>query len=412
MKPFDRINYLIILLSSLMILGCTHDTEYIAGPAGADGIDGIDGHDGLDGVDASAAVCIDCHSASHRDPITTSYILSGHGSGSSWARGKSTSCAQCHNNEGYIDYLSGQFFTTDTSGDQNEFLLDEAGIPILNDNDTPGNPDDDFYEPNPDYNADYGDYLVDGNGGLVPMVNPNGYAVSNPISCTGCHTDHRSFDFENDGNDYALRNIHPVKLVLDPMVSIDFANSTDPLGLSNACITCHQPRPSYPIPTGTEDYEITSSRFGPHHGPQSTMLEGIMGGIIAGSTGYPGVGAATHRSGSSCISCHMGETTDGNDGGHSWKPTLNTCVSCHTTMTSIPEGIAGLDEDMATLKTLLLGLDPSPLLENDRTVPGTYPANVAKAIWNYKTVMEDNSNGIHNPEYTRALIKNSIEALE
>ena len=286
--------------------------------------------------------------------------MSAHGVGGSWARGTSASCAQCHNNEGYIDYLSGLFI------DEND----------------------------------------------IQSAHPDGYAVSNPITCTGCHSNHRSFDLENDGNDYAVRNIDPVHLVLDPNIFIDFKNESNPLGTSNACITCHQPRPSYPIPAGIDDYEITSSRFGPHHGPQSTMLEGIMGAIIPGSTGYPGVGSAAHRTGSSCISCHMGETTDGTDGGHTWKPTLNTCVSCHTNMTSIPESIAGFDEDMATLKSLLLALDPSPLLENDRTVEGTYPADVAKATWNYRTILEDQSNGIHNPVYTRALLKNSIEALQ
>tara|TARA_R110002049_G_scaffold308279_1_gene511582 strand:+ start:3833 stop:4915 length:1083 start_codon:yes stop_codon:yes gene_type:complete len=358
MKTLKLTMNLIVIALGFILFQCTSDYTPIPGQDGIDGIDGVDGIDGIDGV--GTQVCIDCHSASHRDPINNAYALSGHGSGDSWARGTSATCAQCHNNQGYIDYLSGLF---------------------LNDNG-------------------------------IQSAHPDGYAVSNPISCTGCHSDHRSFDFENDGNDYALRNIAPVNLVLDPAIAIDFKNDSNPLGTSNACITCHQPRPSYPIPAGTEDYEITSSRFGPHNSPQSTMLEGIMGGIIAGSTGYPGVGSATHRSGSSCISCHMGETTDGTDGGHSWKPTLNTCVSCHTSMTSIPDGIAGLEEDMATLKALLLALDPSPLLETDRTVEGTYPANVAKATWNYRTVLADGSNGIHNPEYTRALIKNSIEALE
>ena len=121
---------------------------------------------------------------------------------------------------------------------------------------------------------------------------------------------HRSFDFENDGNDYAVRNIDPVYLVLDPTTSIDFKNDADPLGLSNACTTCHQPRPSYAIPVGTGDYTITSQRFGPHHGPQATVLEGIMGANYAGAVGYPGVGSAAHRTGASCTSCHMGESSD------------------------------------------------------------------------------------------------------
>ncbi|RED44720.1 hypothetical protein [Seonamhaeicola aphaedonensis] len=374
MKKLKLLQYLILIVSSLLLTNCTNDYIAIPGEDGINGEDGIDGVDGVDGADTSAEACINCHSSSHRSPIWTAYDMSAHGVGSSWARGTSSSCAQCHNNEGYIDYLSGKFYEID------EDTGDFASHPVT--------------------------------GEPIPSANPNGYAVSNPISCTGCHSDHRSFDFENDGNDYALRNIDPVKLVLDPSTALDLKNDADPLGLSNACITCHQPRPSYPIPAGTDNYEITSSRFGPHHGPQSTMLQGIMGAPIAGSTGYPGVASATHRTGASCTTCHMGPSDDNLVGGHTWKPTLNTCTECHTNMTAIPDEIAGFSEDMETLKNLLLALNPSPLLENDRTVPGTYSADVAKATWNYRTALEDQSKGIHNPAYTRALLKNSIEALQ
>jgi len=419
MKRISKLLYLILAASSLLFFQCT--SEYTAIP----GEDGKDGLNGLDGQDASAAACIACHSSSHRQPIIDSYIASGHGSGRSWARGTSTSCAQCHNNEGFIDYLSGDFYAIDTEGDPNEFLLDDAGVPIVNDNGTPNDPSDDFYEPNPDYNPNYGEYAEHPvTGELMPSVNPDGYAVSNPISCTGCHTDHRSFDFEADGNDYAVRNIDPVHLDLDPTITIDFSTSSaDQLGLSNLCITCHQPRTSYPIPIGIADVTITSKRYGPHHGPQSTLLEGVMGANIAGTTGYPGVGAATHNTGSSCISCHMGETTNGNDGGHTWAPTLNACVTCHDTMTTIPDGTSAYNANFTILENLLinggyinssgyvLGNDGEEIANNGSNAV-TVPVKVAQAIWNYKTIAEDNSKGLHNPDYTEALLKNSIEALQ
>jgi hypothetical protein len=351
-----------------MFFQCTSEYTPIAG---IDGTDGIDGVDGINGSDADAALCIQCHASTHLNPIIDAYASSGHGSGDSWARGKSTSCAQCHNNEGYIDYLSGNF-------------VDEDGI---------------------------------------QSVNPNGYLVSNPITCTGCHDAHRSFDFTNDGNDYAVRNINPVDLVLDPAVTIDFANSADPLGLSNACITCHQPRPSYAIPVGTGDYTITSQRFGPHHGPQSTLFEGIMGANIEGSTGYPGVASSTHRTESSCTACHMGESEIATEGGHTWMPSVNACTTCHTSMTAIPDGINGFDEDFATLLSLLK--ERNYIADNDEYILGAdginnasnsnplvVPVKDAQAIWNYKTLLEDKSNGIHNPAYTRALIANSIEYLQ
>lgn len=355
MKKLKLLSYLMLLASCFLFMQCTHDQEIIVGPKGDDGIDGIDGIDGADGVDFSAD-CRACHSNEHREPIEDAYAISGHATGGSWARGTIASCARCHNNEGFIDIISENF-------------IDENGFAISD---------------------------------------PDGYLISNPITCTGCHTDHRSFDFENDGNDFALRTLDPIKLFIDPTVVIDIKNSSDLLGTSNTCVNCHQPRNSYVIPAGTADYEITSTRFGPHHGPQSTMFEGVMGANIAGAVGYPGVGDTPHRQGASCISCHMGETTDGTDGSHTWNITANGCVTCHPN--GAPTEAEGFAADFETLRGLLL--TAGTINDEGRTVPGIYSAAVAKATWNWRTLLEDKSDGAHNPEYTKALLKNSIEVLQ
>jgi len=57
-------------------------------------------------------------------------------------------------------------------------------------------------------------------------------------SCVTCHGRHSTFDFENDGFDYALLNIDAVTLVIDESTVIDFGD------VSNNYITCHQPRNS------------------------------------------------------------------------------------------------------------------------------------------------------------------------
>lgn len=362
-----------IIASSLMFIQCTSDP--IAGPqglAGADGIDGINGVDGTNGVDGmdSTASCVACHSESHRGPVEASYKLSLHamdplhtdrGTGDLINTSDYTnrgSCAQCHTSEGYIDYVSG-------------FPVAPGG----------GYPDDLSY--------DYG---------------------KQTISCNTCHSSHSSFDFDNDGQDFALRNVAPVTLVYDDVTIIDFE------GTSNNCTTCHQPRNSYAVPAGIDDYAITSSRFGPHHGPQSTLLEGILGANIAGSEAYPGSGADgdnSHRTGlgdvaSNCVSCHMGTTTDENDGLHSMWPTTNACTACHTN--GAPTEVSGYAVDFETLKGLLIAA--GSLTESGSTVSGTYPIAVAQATWNWKTLEEDKSNGVHNPKYAKALLKNSIEALQ
>ncbi|WP_222983853.1 hypothetical protein [Flagellimonas meishanensis] len=371
MKKSKFLSILSLAVMGFFLVQCTSDLEIpdpIAGPPGQDGVDGIDGIDGEDGT----ASCIACHSNTAREPIIASFSVSMHGVGTTFARGASPNCAQCHGNAGYIDYLA--FGAVDTAG----------------------------------------------------------YANPMPINCTTCHDKHSTFDFENDGFDYALRNIDPVTLVIDGTTVIDFGGS------SNNCITCHQPRNSYVIPAenGTGKYVITSTRFGPHHGPQATVLEGIMGANIAGSEGYPGVGSATHRTGSSCVECHMGPSSDTNEGLHSWNPTADACIACHPNGT--PDEIGGFTSDFETLGQLLTqvvgeeyeeDVDGNPVFDidgnpvgngtpvvgiiiNGRSQTGIFTTAEAQAAWNYMTALEDQSKGIHNPAYIRALLKNSIEALQ
>ncbi|MDM9632096.1 hypothetical protein [Robiginitalea aurantiaca] len=371
MKVNKFFGLLMILASAFLFVNCTSDPQ--PGPPGQDGIDGIDGIDGTDGADGTAS-CVSCHANSTREPIFEAFALSAHGAGGTFARGNRASCAQCHGSEGFIDYV--------TMG-----AIDTTGL-------TPE--------------------------GIAPKYNP-----AMAVNCNTCHSSHRTFDFENDGPDYALRNPDPSDLVLAPGITIDFGDA------SNNCITCHQPRNSYEIPTTNTSgvYVVTSTRFGPHHSPQSTMLEGILGAEISGSTGYPARASATHRTGSSCVQCHMGDATAADEGGHSWNPTEAACVQCHPN--GAPEGIENFEADMSTLLALLTqvegeGYDEDEdgniipngepvigiLQENGRSRQGIFPTAAAQAAWNYKTLEEDQSKGTHNPNYSKALLKNSLEALQ
>ena len=206
------------------------------------------------------------------------------------------------------------------------------------------------------------------------------------------------------------------------------------MGASNACISCHQPRRGGPEATDGK-YMQTSSHWGPHHGPQATMLEGIQGAEVVGTVSYPAAGTAEHTTGASCISCHMGETTDGTDGGHTFAPTANSCLTCHDS--GAPESVDGLAVAMETLKGLLAQVEGQKIeedeneeyqlvFEDDGTTPvmvtgiiidnepqlGSFDIDVAKAAWNYLFVLEDSSNGVHNPKYSMALIQNSIELID
>ncbi len=314
---------------------------------------GIPGTDGADGVDGTAS-CIGCHSRSHRDSISDAYSLSMHAiqtmiGGQTLAEYTNrASCARCHTNEGFIEFM------------ETGAVQDTVPLPTA-------------------------------------------------ITCTSCHSNHNTFDFENDGPDYALRNIDPVQLIVDESYLIDIA------GTSNQCVQCHQPRRSNPEDDGSGTFTITSTRWGPHHGPQSTMLEGIQGSPISGSTAYPAPKSAAHRAASSCVNCHMAKTTDGFDGSHTFSVGNNACIVCHTN--GVPTEVDGLAGDLATLEGLLANV-----VSQDGTVvgiildgspqEGTFTFIEAQAAWNYLFVMEDSSEGAHNPPYAKALIRNSVEALQ
>ncbi len=377
MKKVKLLSYLVILISGFMFLQCTSDkpiyVEGLVGPTGDDGVNGVDG--------VGVAECVACHSNSHREGIYASFDLSLHflGTHTGGNYGSRESCAQCHSNEGYVDLMEKGFVQPGGyySYGPPEYELDSNGAVVIEDDPT---------------SPVFG----------LPVITNESFTNASKINCNTCHGSHSTFDFENDGNDMALRQaFRPVSLAYDPSIVID-------MGLSNTCVNCHQPRNSYVVPGPVDDYTNSSSRFGPHHGPQSTVLYGILGAEVAGSVAYPTAGSSQHAA-VSCVGCHMGETTDGEDGAHSFWPTDNSCAECHST--SIENlVVGGFDDDMAALKSALMNL--GVLQASDSPIPGTYPANVAQALWNYRTLLEDKSHGIHNPEYAKALLTNSLEALD
>ena len=356
MKNVKLIGFFIILASSLMFIQCTSDV--VVGPqgeAGINGIDGANGANGTNGVDGtdSTASCIACHSNSHRDQVDSSYAKSTHAIQSLMYNGQAiaeytnrTYCAECHTNEGYIEYIQ---------------------------------------------------------TGSVSAVADNPTA----ISCTTCHDKHSTFDFANDGDDFALRSFGPVEMrKIGTGYVIDYGDK------SNNCIECHQPRSISRTDEDGDGFIEVPNRYGPHYGAQSILLEGIYGAEIAGSTDYPSATSSTHRTGASCVSCHMGESSDDSQGLHTMIPTANSCANCHgdaeSLVTNLKTEIDGLMTELEVLFTAQGLLDA----EGNLVYDVNYPAAVADAYYNYKYIYYDHSHGVHNPAYTRALLKNSIEALE
>ena len=223
-----------------------------------------------------------------------------------------------------------------------------------------------------------------------------GIAIPTAIQCATCHDFHESLDFENDGIDYALRTTSPVALMVDKDVVADVGNS------GNLCVNCHQPRRAAPEDDGTGNYAITSSHWGPHHGPQGTFMIGYgayeFGSAYSSSTDHTQIG---------CAGCHMhGDPTN-----HTFEPQLTACQECHTDATDF--NINNVQSDIETLLTTLGDkLKAQGMLDADgHLVTGTYAIGRAGALWNYIAVEEDRSMGVHNPKMIKEMLQASIASL-
>lgn len=234
---------------------------------------------------------------------------------------------------------------------------------------------------------------------------------SNPsrIGCFTCHEPHTNEDF-------SLRTADAVALMM--------GDATYDYGDSNLCANCHQARTTE-WPTEAT-FEITSSRYGPHHGPQANMLAGAGGYEFAGEN-YPNSFHTTAMADADgCVGCHMAAPYGNQAGGHTWALKYlyhgneeELVAGCNVDDCHGEGGFESFDDrdtqtDMAAklaeLKTLLLNL--GAITDSDSVVTGTYPAAVAGAVYNYNFVREDYSLGIHNTRYAKALLDTSIDALE
>lgn len=310
-----------------------------------------EGPAGQDGMDANSS-CVTCHNQSTMTLKSTEYEVSGHAAGAAVGyAGARNGCAACHSNEGFIE-------TVHTGKDTTA-----ANIPI-----------------------------------------------PTRIDCQTCHTSHTSLDFETDGQDYALRTIEAVDLVMfGNEKSVDFESS------SNLCANCHQPRRLGPESLAADSFNITSSHWGPHHGPQATYVQGIGAFEFEGSSSYPDPGSSTHATGGACVACHMGEATGSGaavTGGHSFKANVAGCTSCHTDATTLD--INGVQTEVeGLLEEIVEILKTNAVVDAEgHVLKGKYPTKFAAAYYNYIGILEDRSMGVHNPAYIKAVLNNTLAAIK
>ncbi len=181
-----KITKLFVLAFFALIVASSCVKEGPMGPGGLDGADGAngaDGSDGTNGVDGNVT-CLACHSKANMDAVNAEYETSTHGMSGMMYNGQTVyiyagagesrkDCAVCHTHEGFVET---QFTGRDT-------LTAALDAPTR-------------------------------------------------IGCETCHGGHVSFDFENDGQDYALRTTAPVELA----IAADGDQPVNVSPTSNLCI--------------------------------------------------------------------------------------------------------------------------------------------------------------------------------
>jgi hypothetical protein len=149
---------------------------------------------------------------------------------------------------------------------------------------------------------------------------------------------------------------------------------------------------------------VTSTHWGPHHGPQSAMLLGLAG---AGDVvGRPSAHAMLISD--TCVTCHLGKNDN-----HTFEPDVSACQTCHYDAEDFD--IEGVQTEVAVLIAEVGELlEANGLLDEEgEPVVGDYPAAKAAALWNWIYIAhEDKSLGVHNPNYTRDLLNAAVEVLQ
>jgi len=263
--------------------------------------------------------------------------------------------------------------------------------------------------------------------------NPLGNA---PVSCAVCHDPHSA------NNPHQIRTL--ANITLSDTVSVIKEG-----GYGKLCMNCHKDR------RDALDYvknpSNISSRLGPHHSNQTDMLFGMN----AVDFGLP-VGKSSHMSATenACVTCHMAPTPAEGQlghnvlGGHSWKMTYDNgtpdnpaddvdnvaaCSGCHGpiksfddikanddydgdgSIESVVEEVTGLKEQLA----MLLPPDGPSIVTGKPDYDWTGKSDqeaarrkaLVKAVYNYRFVDYDGSNGVHNAMYAINLLRRSIAAI-
>ncbi len=314
-------------------------------------------------VSLDEGVCGRCHEEEPYHVKNIQWANSAHAKGETFARGTSSTCAPCHSGWGLIARLDPASDLELKTGNQN-------------------------------------------------------------ISCAVCHDPHDAT------NAHQLRLPDEVILASGPALTFG--------GTGQLCMACHKDRRE----GGGEQYasEFHSPYRGPHHSNQTDMLAGVREAVITFGRVLPN---STHKDvvENACVGCHMGSNQRDDLGDHSWAmhtteiagtdtttfDHVEPCRACHDpNMTSFDDMLARADHDgdgtieaaQAEIEGLLhdvgMMLPPFDSPDVDISSDVWYEDGnllLRKAGWNYFFVDYDHSHGVHNYQFSVALLQLTKDAL-
>jgi hypothetical protein len=235
------------------------------------------------------------------------------------------------------------------------------------------------------------------NAGLPPH-DPSVEGITNvsPYDCRTCHNIHSTYTSE----DWGLTGS-------EKAVVLEKTGGTFDGGAGNLCANCHQIRNDPPKVEGG-NVTITSSHFGTHVSAQASMLlgEGGLAGVSGGSSAHYSAVKDT------CVACHMGEEFN-----HTYVPDVARCQSCHADakdfdMNGTQTDVKAMLDELTAIFVQKGLLDANGAWIASSSAPLTVTEEVADAMWNYNFVVEDNSMGVHNSAFAKALLQQALDVMK
>ncbi len=340
------------------------------GEDGKDGIDGIDGVDGKDGVDGGTASCLSCHDSDNQTLVAIQFGTSAHSMGAiavDYAGGRA-SCAECHSHEGFVEFA----------------LTGDVSANIANPSAWECNT---CHALHTDFAAD--DYALRLAEPITFLAGGTTVDEGNNNLCMNCHQSRRGVgDYDNATEDQTItRTFTGDDIEVYKHAAVGPAGSITEYGTDSVVVV-------FDVPQATHAY-ISSTHAGPHHGPQGNVWQGV-GGTVDGSP------YGAHSGG--CTKCHMGP-----DSGHSFWAVEGNCQvdGCHSS--SKQDDLDDFAKRVSDVGAALEALHAVHYSDGAyHPVYASLERGQFNAWWNFMLLLEDRSNGAHNPTYYETLLT-SIE---